>query len=118
MTLGGGTPESVYKVTVDGPEGSAVKNKDVTEELKFIPDVKGEYTITYQGVESFETEGEKNPNLVKVSCTAYEFSDPGALITKNENVKVEAENEHIRCERRKRIGAQNDFQSRRIFVCL
>ena len=90
VTLGGGTPESVYKVTVDGPEGSAVKNKDVTEELKFIPDVKGEYTITYQGVESFETEGEKNPNLVKVSCTAYEFSDPGALITKNENVKVEA----------------------------
>lgn len=53
VTLGGGTPESVYKVTVDGPEGSAVKNKDVTEELKFIPDVKGEYTITYQGVESF-----------------------------------------------------------------
>lgn len=27
VTLGGGTPESVYKVTVDGPEGSAVKIK-------------------------------------------------------------------------------------------
>ena len=89
VTVGNGAPENVYKVTVDGPNGSAVKGQNVTKTLKFTPDVKGEYTITYQGVESFTPSGDTNPNIVTVRCTVYEFVDAASLVEKNDKVKTE-----------------------------
>ena len=78
----GGKVQDVYSVIVTGPNNF---REDITDTLSFTPTESGDYTVTYQGVESSSSPS----NIVTVQCGVFPYHGTDALIDAPQGITVE-----------------------------